>query len=65
MRSRIEAARPFPRVSVMRVAGAHGDGAGVNIAEIDVPAIGAVGRSAAGKAGHAAIQARAGELGNA
>jgi hypothetical protein len=43
----------------MRVAGAPGDGAGVNVAVVDVPAILAVGRSAAGKGGfgHAAIEA--------
>jgi hypothetical protein len=49
----------------MRVAGAHGEGAGVNVSVIDVPAILAIGRVAAGKGGHACIQARAGELGNA
>jgi hypothetical protein len=48
-RSRTEATRPFPLVGVMRVADAHGNGAGVNVAVIDVPAILAVGRAAAGK----------------
>ena len=55
----------------MRIAGPHGDDAGLHVAEIDVPAIGAVGGSAAGKVrglghgrfGHPSIQARAGELG--
>ena len=47
-RPRIEAAGPFPRVGAVRVAGPHGDGAGLNVAVVDVPAIGAVGRAAAG-----------------
>jgi hypothetical protein len=61
--SRIEAAGPFPKVGIMRVAAAHGDGAGMNVAVVDVPAILAVGRAAAGKLGHRGIEARAGELG--
>jgi hypothetical protein len=44
----------------MRVADALGDGAGVNVAIIDVPAIGAVGISAAGKGWHGGIEAPAG-----
>jgi hypothetical protein len=39
----------------MRVADAQGDGAGVNVAVVDVPAVRAVGISAAGKGGHAGI----------
>jgi hypothetical protein len=47
----------------MRVAGAHGDGPGVNVAGVNVPAIGPVGRAAAGKLhagfGHTVIEAPA------
>jgi hypothetical protein len=56
---RIEAAGPLPRVGVLRVAGAHGDDAGLHVAVIDEPAIAAVGGSSAGKVGHGDIQARA------
>lgn len=52
-RSRIEAASPFPLVCVMRVANAHGDRSGVNVAVINVPAILTILGSAAGKLGHA------------
>jgi hypothetical protein len=52
--ARIEAARPAPRVFVMRDAGADRDRAGLHVAVIDVPALLAgVSRSAAGKSGHA------------
>ena len=37
----IKAAPPFPRLGVMRVAGAFGDRADVDIAEEDMPAVGA------------------------
>ena len=50
----------------MWVAGAHGDGPGLHIVVIDVPAIGAVGRSAAGKGrrfGHGGIETLERELG--
>jgi hypothetical protein len=57
-RSWIEAANPFPLVSVMRVADALGDGTGLNVAIVNVPAILAVGGSAAGEGGHATIEAR-------
>jgi hypothetical protein len=42
--------KSIPMDRCMWVAGAHGDGPGLHIVVIDVPAIGAVGRSAAGKA---------------
>jgi hypothetical protein len=42
----------------MRVADAHGDRPGVNVAIINVPAIFAIFGSAAGKLGHAGIEAR-------
>jgi hypothetical protein len=52
-----EAAGPFPRIGVVGVANALGDGAGLHVTVIDVPAIGAVIGSSAGKVGHAAIEA--------
>jgi hypothetical protein len=68
MRSRVEAAALFPWVGVMRVANAHGDGAGVNVTVINVPAILAIFGATAGlfwhgRFGHAGIEARSGELG--
>ena len=39
MRAGIEAAAPFPKVGVVRVADARGDGAGSDIAIIDLPAL--------------------------
>ena len=60
-RSRIEAAAPAPWGLVVRDAGPDGDGADMNVAEIDQPAFFAsVVVAAAGEFGHAAIEARAG-----
>jgi hypothetical protein len=50
-------------VGVVRVADAHGDGPGMNVAVINVPTIWAVFGATAGKFGHAGIEARAGEPG--
>jgi hypothetical protein len=44
-------------VGVIRVANAHGDGAGVSVTVINVPAILAIVGSAAGKVGHGLIEA--------
>ena len=44
----------------MRVTGAHGDGSGLQVAVIDVPAIRTLGRAVAGKEGNGGIQAQAG-----
>jgi hypothetical protein len=53
MRARIEAAAPFSRVGVVRVADALGDRPGVDIAVINLPALmPVVCGSAAGKFGH-------------
>jgi hypothetical protein len=49
--ARIEAALPLPAFKRTGVAHAAGDGADVNVAEIDVPAVGAFGISAAGEFG--------------
>src|ERR1700677_4033393 len=48
----IEAATPFPLIDVDRAAGAAGDRADMDIAVIDVPAIGTLGVAAAGEFGH-------------
>jgi hypothetical protein len=53
----IEAANPFPLVGVVRVADAHDDRPGLNVAVINVQAVMALGISAAGKLGHAGIEA--------
>jgi hypothetical protein len=47
----IEAARPLPRVCVGRIAGANCQSADLDLAVIDVPAVGAFGVSAAGEGG--------------
>jgi hypothetical protein len=51
MRARIEAAAPFPRMGVVRVAGALGNRADMNIAVVNVPAVAVVFGSAAGEGG--------------
>jgi hypothetical protein len=57
MRTRIEAATPFPGVSVKRVADASCDGADAHVTIIDVPAfLAGVSRSAAGEFGHAPLK---------
>jgi hypothetical protein len=59
MRARIETAAPFPRIGVVRISDALGNRPDVNIAVIDVPAVmTVVCGSAAGKLGHAGIEAR-------
>jgi hypothetical protein len=53
IRARIEAAAPFPLRAVVRVAGALGDRAGVDVAVIDQPAfLASVMVAAAGQGGH-------------
>src|SRR6266581_28220 len=53
----IETAVPFPRILIMRVAGADRDRAGVHIAVVDVPAfLAGFSQSAAGELGHAALK---------
>ena len=47
---RIEAARPFPRIFVMRTPDPPCDGAGLDVAIIDMPAIRAFGTKPAGRA---------------
>src|SRR5260370_35227198 len=59
MAAGIEAARPTPRVFIVRNAGADGDRAGVDVAIIDVPAVLAFWVAAAGEGGHGAIEAPA------
>jgi hypothetical protein len=56
MRTRIEAAIPFPWVGVKRVADAPRDRPDADIAIVDVPAIWPFGISAAGEDGHAALK---------
>jgi hypothetical protein len=58
MRTRIEAAIPFPWVGVKRVADAPRDRPGADVAVVDVPAIWPFRISAAGECGHARIEAR-------
>jgi hypothetical protein len=48
----IETAPPFPLVDVDRAARTPGDRADMNIAKIDVPAVGALGIAAAGQGRH-------------
>ena len=52
MRSRIEAAAPFPRIGVVRIAGALGNRADMNIAVVNVRALSVVFGSVAGEFGH-------------
>ena len=54
MRTRIEAAIPFPWIGVMRIADAPRDRPDADIAVVDVPAIWPFRISAAGERGHAA-----------
>jgi|SRR5216684_3522281 len=56
MRTRIEAATPFPWVGVKRVADAPRDRPDADIAVVDMPAIWPFGISAAGERGHAALK---------
>jgi hypothetical protein len=56
MRARIEAAVPFPRIGVVRIAGALGNGPDMNIAVVSVPALSVVFGSAASEFGHAALK---------
>jgi hypothetical protein len=56
LRSRIESATPFPRIGVKRVADAPCNRSGVNIAVMDVPAIGPFGIPASGEGGHALLK---------
>ena len=62
-RERIEAAHPFPLIGVVRIADPHGDGPGLHVAAINLPAIAAVVGAAAGKGGHSSIEARVEKLG--
>jgi hypothetical protein len=55
--ARIEATKPLPLWFGVRDAGAFGDGADMNVAEIDVPAVGAVRVGASGEVGHGDIKA--------
>jgi hypothetical protein len=55
-RTRIEAAAPFPRVLVVRVAIANSDRTDVHVAVVDVPTVGPFGVTAAGKLGHATLK---------
>ena len=49
----MEAANPFPSIGVMRVADAFGDGAGLDVAIVNVPAIlAAIFGASAGKGRH-------------
>ena len=54
----LEAAAPLPLVRVMRTARTPRDGAGLDVAEIDVPAVGALGVAAAGEDGHGVLKGR-------
>src|SRR5712664_907758 len=57
MRTRIEAATPFPWVGVVRIADAPRDRPDADIAVVDVPAfLAGIGRPAAGEGGHAALK---------
>jgi len=57
MAARVEAASPFPWVSVKRVADASRDRPDANVTVVDVPAfLAGIGRSAAGESGHAALK---------
>jgi hypothetical protein len=52
MRARIEAAAPFPRIGVVRIADAFGNRPDMNIAVVNVPALSVMFGSAAGEFGH-------------
>jgi hypothetical protein len=54
----IEATEPLPSVLVVRLAHTARDRADMHVPEIDVPAVGAFGISAAGGFGHALFEAR-------
>jgi hypothetical protein len=57
VRARIEAAAPFPRIGVVRIADALGYSPDMNIAVMNVPAfLSVVCGSAAGKLGHVALK---------
>src|SRR6266704_3512315 len=56
MTAGVEAATPFPWVSVKRVADASRDRADAHVTVIDVPAIWPFGIPAAGEGGHAALK---------
>jgi hypothetical protein len=56
MTARIEPAIPFPWIGTERIADAPCDRAGVDVAVIDVPAVGTFGVSAAGEGGHGALK---------
>ena len=57
MRARIEAAAPFPRIGVVRIPDAFGNGADVHVTIVDVPAfLTGIDRSAAGEFGHSALK---------
>ena len=52
MRARVKTAAPFPRIGVVRIAGALGNRADMNIAVVNVPALSVVFGSVAGEFGH-------------
>jgi hypothetical protein len=56
MTARIKSAIPFPWIGAERIAYAPRNRPGVNVAVIDVPAVGALGVAAAGEGGHAALK---------
>jgi hypothetical protein len=59
-----DVAAPLPWFGIVRIAGALGDRAGVNIAKIDQPALFAgISRSAAAESRHAPIEARSNRVG--
>jgi hypothetical protein len=58
VRGRVEAALPAPLVDVDPDAGTGRDRPDVHATAIDVPAVGAIGRAAAGEGGHAHLIAR-------
>jgi hypothetical protein len=65
MRARIEAAPLFPRIGVVRVAGADHDRADADVAEVDLPAfVAGFEIAAAGKDGRGIIEAWPGRAGN-
>jgi hypothetical protein len=56
MRTRIEAADPFPLIDIVRIADAHRNGLDMNIATVNVPAfLSVVCGSAAGEGRHASM----------
>jgi hypothetical protein len=60
LRSRVKSAQPLPLRGGARIPDAARDRADVHIAEIDLPAVGAVSGKLAGQGGHAPIKARPG-----